>query len=71
MKPGDTVRVVKIAQNLPDESRRIWELCLGKCFPIESIENGHIELLVGQVVGAEDFLHSIYLLPDEMELVAG
>jgi hypothetical protein len=69
MKTGDIVRVVKIPVGLSDDSQKIFELCLGKCFPIEGIENGHIELLVGQVVGVADYLHSIYLESEEFELV--
>jgi hypothetical protein len=68
MKPRDLVRVIKVPIGVPEDSRRIFELCLGKCFPIEGIEDGRVELLVGQVVGEPDHMHSIYLFPDEIEV---
>ncbi len=69
MKHGDVVRVIRIPDGLPEESQQVFELCLGKSFPIEQIESdGRLELLVGSVLGVADFIHSIYLQPDEVEL---
>jgi hypothetical protein len=68
MKIGDTVRVTKIPDGLDEEAQKIFSLCLGKCFPVSAIESdGRLVLLVGRVVGVRDYLHSIYLLPDEVE----
>jgi hypothetical protein len=68
MRPGDIVRVIKIPTGLPVESQSVFELCVGRCFAVERIEgDGRIELLVGHVLGAKDFEHSLYLWPDEVE----
>lgn len=79
MKIGDKVRVIGIPEGLPDndmQTRRIFELCLGRVFPIEDIKQVEglpydlVELLVGEVVGEADYLHSIYMEPEFLEVVA-
>ena len=69
IKTGDIVRVVKAPSGLPDESQKLFQLCLGKCFPVEGVVNGRVELLVGEVLGVANYLHSIYLESGELELV--
>jgi len=67
MKAGDIVRVIKVPAGLPDDSKKLFELCLGRCFPVKGIDDGRIELLVGEVVGEPGYVQSIYLWPDEIE----
>lgn len=41
MHPGSTVRFAKMPDwvaDLPDESRRVYELCLGRTYRIEEID---------------------------------
>ena len=58
MKARDRVRVMRLPERLPAadgddlNTRRIFELCLGREFPIVSVLNGLIELEVGEVVFA-------------------
>lgn len=64
----------------PDEPslKELFERCIGKTFTIESIENRDfgdnvsyifVELEVGEVVGEEPFVHSIYLEEKFIEIV--
>jgi hypothetical protein len=69
VKAGDIVRVIKVPSGLPDESRRVWEFCLGKCFPIEEIEGGRVVVLVGRLSNMEDGFHEIFLDTGEFELI--
>ena len=78
MKIGDKVRVIGIPEDLPDnemQTKQIFELCLGRVFPIEDLKQVEglpyelVELLVGEVVGEADYLHSIYIEPEFIELV--
>ncbi len=41
IQPGSTVRFAKMPEwvsNLPDESRRVFEFCLGRTYRIEEID---------------------------------
>ena len=78
MKIGDKVRVIGTPENLPDNdiaAKQIFELCVGRIFPIEDVRRVEglgqdvIELLVGEVVGEPDYMHSIYIEPKFLELV--
>ena len=78
MKIGGKVRVIGIPPDLPDDeqqTKKIFELCLGRVFPIESLEHVEglphelIQLLVGEVVGEPDFMHSIWIEPEFVEAV--
>lgn len=78
MKVGDKVRVTGIPAGLPEnnvETRRLFELCLGRVFEIHSLRAVEglpynlIELLVGDVVGQADYMHSIYIEPEFIEPV--
>ncbi len=77
MKIGDKVRVIGIPGGLPDndmQTKRIFELCLGRILPIEDIKQVEglpyplIELLVGDVVGEPAHMHSIWIEPEFVEL---
>lgn len=73
MQVGEKVRVVRLPERLPTaggddlETRRIFELCLGREFPIVGVLNGLIELEVGEVVGEPAYMHSIWIEPDCVE----
>jgi hypothetical protein len=68
MKVGDTVRVTKVPDGIPEGDRPLFSECVGKVFRINAIEaDGRVELLVGQVAGEPNYMHSIYLWPDEIE----
>jgi hypothetical protein len=74
VKRGDVVRVVRLPTGLPEgpplKTRELFEACLGKCFPIEAVEDSRVELLVGHLLGEADYMHSIYVEPDCLELVS-
>lgn len=78
MKIGDTVRVIGIPANLPDNeigTKHVFELCLGRTFRIEDLksveglEGALAELYVGNVVGEPDYMHSIWIEQEFLEIV--
>jgi len=66
MKIGDRIKVVAIPA-LEAETKAIFELCVGRIFPILGIvpvpEIGTelLELHVGEVVGKPPYMHSIWI----------
>ena len=70
MKIGDSVTVVEIPDGLEGETKSIFELCVGRTFPIFGIvpvpEIGGelLELHVGEVVGKPAYMHSIWIEKD-------
>ncbi|MDP1700352.1 MAG: hypothetical protein Q8L53_05230 [Aestuariivirga sp.] len=73
MKIGDRVRIIKVPAGLRDDddlrTRTLFDLCLGRIFPIAGIEANRIELHVGEVLGAPAYIHSIYIEPENVEAV--
>ena len=73
MKPGDIVRVLKAPEGLRESSddltRTLFDLSVGETFPIAAINDNLIELHVGQVLGEDADLHTIYIGPECVELV--
>jgi hypothetical protein len=73
MQRGDLVRVTRIPQGLRDahdlRTKTIFELCLGRSFPIAGIERGLVQLDVGEVVGEPACMQSIYIEPEFLEVV--
>jgi len=75
---GDKVRVAGIpADVLSDsydeeelETRTVFERSLGGLFPVNSFDDDRVELEVGEVMGKAKYLHSIWLEPKFIELVA-
>jgi hypothetical protein len=63
MKTGDRVEVVAVPKLLPAGmgTQALFEACVGHVFPIAGIENGLLELQVGEVVGEESYMHSIWI----------
>lgn len=72
MKLGEMVRVVGLPGDLEDnelDTKRIFELCLGKVFPIAGFDKGFVELHVGEVVGEPAYIHMIWIAPEFLESV--
>jgi hypothetical protein len=43
-------------------TQALFEACVGRTFPIADIDdNGLLELHVGEVVGEDNFMHSIWI----------
>lgn len=74
MKIGDTVRIIGIPKNLPDDdlgTRTLFERCLNRAFPIAGFnEYGMIELQVGAAVGEPSWKQTIWIEPEFLEPVA-
>jgi hypothetical protein len=66
MKIGDRVEVVAVPGSLPSGmgTQALFEACVGRVFPIVGIENGLLQLEVGEVVDEESFMHSIWIEPE-------
>jgi drug/metabolite transporter (DMT)-like permease len=67
MKIGDRVKVVAVPGSLPSGmgTQALFEACVGRVFPVEGIDdNGLLELHVGEIVGEESFMHSIWIDAD-------
>lgn len=64
MNIGDSVEVVAVPKSLPAGmgTQALFEACVGRVFPIAGIDdNGLLELQVGEVVGEESYMHSIWI----------
>jgi len=74
LKVGDRIRVTRLPERLPSgegdslNTQRIFELCVGRVFPIIGFANGLIELEAGEVVGEPAYMHSIWIEPDCVEI---
>jgi hypothetical protein len=72
MKIGDLVRVIGIPEDLSEDAppgglstKAVFEQSMGWVFPIIDITpEGLVELEVGEAVGVEPYLHSIWLEPE-------
>jgi len=72
MKIGDEVRIVTIPLDLPEgeiHTKSLFEMCVGKIFPIVGFQGHLLELEVGEVTGKEPFMESIWIEPEHVELV--
>ena len=73
MKKGDLVRIVGVPPGLRDErdlpSKRIFDLCLGRIFPIAGFQGHLLEIDVGHFVGEAASMHSIWIEPEFVEFV--
>jgi predicted short-subunit dehydrogenase-like oxidoreductase (DUF2520 family) len=67
---GDKVRVKEIPSDLREqETRAIFQRCLGKVFSIAGFQKGLIELEVGRAIGRFPAAHSIWVEPEFLERV--
>jgi len=73
MKKGDLVRIVSAPPALGDEAdlptKQMFDLCLGRIFPIAGFQGHLLELEVGHVLGEPAYMHSIWIEPEFVELV--
>jgi hypothetical protein len=72
VKIGDKVRVVTIPSRLPDgemNTRSLFELCVGRAFPIVGFQGNLVELEVGEVLGKEPCMDSIWIEPEHIEVI--
>ena len=73
MKVGDRVRMTGLPPGLQDKgmgTKKLFELCRGRVFPIIDFDDyGLLELHVGEVVGEPDYMHSIWIEPEFVEVV--
>lgn len=66
MKIGDKVRVLRVPDGVPSDNKQLLTLfkgCIGKDFAIAGIEDGLIELHVGEAFGKPAEYHQIWLEP--------
>lgn len=73
MKVGDRVRILTIPADLPEgemRTRSLFEMCIGRIFPIVGFQGSLIELEVDKVPGREPFMDSIWIEPEHIEIVA-
>lgn len=73
MKIGDNVRIESLPAELPKgelKTRSLFALCVGRVFPIVGFQGSLVELEVGEVVGEESYMHSIWIEPEHVEVVA-
>lgn len=63
MKIGDRVEVIAVPKSLPSGmgTQALFEACVGRIFPIAGIDNGLLELHVGEAIGEETYMHSIWI----------
>lgn len=72
MKAGDQIRIIGVPPDLPDDdlgTKRLFELCLGRVFPIAGFNGELLELDVGEVLGEPSYMHTIYIEPEFVEAI--
>lgn len=73
MKVGDRVRVIHIPPVLPQDHRlntqSLFELCVGRVFSIVGFNGALLELEVGEVLGKNAYMDSIWIEPEFVEIV--
>ncbi len=72
MKIGDKVRVLGVPDGVPANNKQLLTLfrgCVGKTFPIVKLDDGLVELHVGEAFGKPAEYHQIWLEPGQVKLV--
>ena len=71
MKIGDKVRVMKVPDGVPPDNQvmTLFRGCVGKTFPIVKMDDGLVELHVGEAFGKPAEFHQIWLEPAQVKLV--
>ena len=71
MKIGDKVRVMKVPDGVPPDNQvmTLFRGCVGKTFPIVKIDDGLVELHVGEAFGKPAEFHQIWLESAQLKLV--
>jgi hypothetical protein len=72
MKIGDKVRLLTVPPALPQDelkTQSLFELCVGRVFSIVGFQGDMLELEVGEVLGQEPCMNSIWIEPEFVEVV--
>ena len=71
MKIGDKVCVMKVPDGVPPDNQvmTLFRGCVGKTFPIVKMDDGLVELHVGEAFGKPAEFHQIWLEPTQLKLV--
>ena len=71
MKIGDKVRVMKVPDGVPPDNQvmTLFRGCVGKTFPIVKMDDGLVEVHVGEAFGKPAEFHQIWLEPAQLKLV--
>lgn len=72
MNIGDKVRVMKIPSDLPSDNAQLQTLfrgCVGKDFVVAAIDDGLLELHVGEAFGKPANYHQIWLEPSHVKKI--
>ncbi len=80
MRIGDIVRLTGIPPDAKDDQEfstlSLFRKCLGKTFTVQGFQNVEglpyplIQLDVGEVVGVESYMESIYVEPEYLEVLS-
>lgn len=71
MQIGDKVEVIGIPSALPEgqlHTRHLFEMCVGRVFPIVGFQGDLLELEVGEIVGEAPYIHSIWIEREHLKL---
>jgi len=72
VKIGDKVRVITVPPDLPEgdlASESLFKLCVGHTFPVVGLRWNLLELEVGEIQGKEPYMDSIWIEPENVEIV--
>jgi hypothetical protein len=72
LKVGDRVRLIQVPPALPQgemNTRSLFEVCVGRTFPIVGFNGDLMELEVGEVLDKDPCMDSIWIEPQFVELV--
>lgn len=73
MKTGDRVRLTTIPDDVTDgpefKTRTLMKACVGAVFAVTDVIEGRLALDVGEILGKEPYLETIYVEPEFVELV--
>jgi hypothetical protein len=72
MNIGDKVRVLRVPDGVPKDNQQLITLfrgCIGKTFPVIKIDDGLVELHVGEVFGKPADYHQVWLAPSQLQIV--
>ena len=72
MNIGDLVRVVSVPSGLPEgelATKSLFESCVGRIFPIIGFQGRLLELEVGEALGKQACMDSIWIEPEHVQPV--
>jgi hypothetical protein len=72
MKVGDKVRVLTVPSKLPEgelDTKSLFKLCVGHTFAIVGLQGSLLELEVGEVLGKDSCMDSIWIEPEHVEII--